>query len=46
MGATSRLDLRLTPEEKKILEDKARQTRRSISSLLRQLIDEIDKVIP
>jgi uncharacterized protein (DUF1778 family) len=44
--ATSRIDIRLTPTEKRILQEKARATRRTVASLLKQLIDEIDKVIP
>ena len=43
---TERVDIRLTPSEKKVLEDKAKATRRTVTSLLSQLIDEIDKVIP
>ena len=43
---SERVDVRLTPTEKKILEDKARSTRRTVTSIVAQLIDEIDKVIP
>jgi uncharacterized protein (DUF1778 family) len=43
---SERIDLRLTLTEKKILEDKARSTRRTVTSIVAQLIDEIDKIIP
>lgn len=43
---TERFDIRLTKTEKATLEAKADQTRRSLASIIAQLIDEIDKVIP
>lgn len=43
---SERVDLRLTPMEKKILEDRAKATRRTVTSIMVQLIDEIDKIIP
>jgi uncharacterized protein (DUF1778 family) len=43
---SERLNLRLTPNEVAILQEKARKTQRTVTSIVAQLIDEIDKVIP
>lgn len=43
---TARIEMRVTPEEKRALELKAIQTRRTLSSIIAQLIDEMDKIIP
>lgn len=43
---TERIDFRVTPAQKAILLEKARKTRRTVTSLVEQLIDEIDKVVP
>lgn len=43
---TERIDFRMTPEEKQMLEAKAAKTRRTITSIMLQLIDEMDKIIP
>lgn len=43
---TERLDLRVTPEEREILQAKCDATHRTLTSIVAQLIDEIDKIIP
>ena len=43
---TARIDLRLTPSEKAKLEAKAKAKRRTVTSVMLELIENIDKIIP
>lgn len=45
-GRTNRIDMRLTAAERDALVAKALATRRTVTSIMAQLIDEMDKIIP